>query len=127
MSDGLGMPFDEVFRLRHSASLSQGLFVQESCLHEQSAENLFFKGPSHYRFFAVEFGLREDDLEMRRVGKPYTRLLEDMLATTAPKHFGLRPASDNVVYTRGRPWLALEVGARLRRAGLHRWRQRGWA
>jgi hypothetical protein len=52
------------------------------------------KEPSRYQFFAVEFVLREDDLEMRCVGKPYTRLLDIMLANPALEQFGLKAASE---------------------------------
>ncbi|HEX8291559.1 MAG TPA: hypothetical protein VF570_07390, partial [Pyrinomonadaceae bacterium] len=50
--------------------------------------------PGRCQFFAVEFVLREDDLEMRCVGRPYGRLLEDMLADPALEQFGLRAASE---------------------------------
>jgi len=49
---------------------------------------------SRYQFFAVEFVPREDDLEMRCVGKPYTRLLDVMLADPALEPFGLKAASE---------------------------------
>jgi len=52
------------------------------------------KEPSRYQFFAVEFVLREDDLKMRCVGKPYTRLLDDMLDDPALERFGLKAASE---------------------------------
>lgn len=52
------------------------------------------KKPARYQFFAVEFVLSEDDLSMRFVGKPYTRLLDDMLADPALEHFGLKAASE---------------------------------
>jgi hypothetical protein len=52
------------------------------------------KKPARYQFFAVEFVLREDDLEMRCVGEPYTRLLDDMLADPALEGFGLKAASE---------------------------------
>lgn len=48
---------------------------------------------SRYQFFAVEFMLSEDDLEMRRVGDPYTGLLNDMLAHKALEPFGIEAAS----------------------------------
>lgn len=52
------------------------------------------KKEARYQFFAVEFVLRGDDLKMRCVGKPYTRLLDDMLAAPALEPFGLRAASE---------------------------------
>ena len=52
------------------------------------------KEPSRYQFFAVEFVLREDDLEMRCVGEPYTGLLDVMLADPALEQFGLKAASE---------------------------------
>lgn len=50
--------------------------------------------PARRQFFAVEFLLREDDLGMRCVGKPYTRLLDVMLADPALARFGLKAASE---------------------------------
>jgi hypothetical protein len=52
------------------------------------------KKPARYQFFAVEFVLREDDLELRCVGEPYTRLLEDMLADPRLERYGLKAASE---------------------------------
>lgn len=52
------------------------------------------KKPSRYQFFAVEFLLSEDDLSIRGVGKPYTLLLDDMLADPALERFGLKAASE---------------------------------
>jgi hypothetical protein len=49
---------------------------------------------SRYQFFAVEFVLREDDLEMRCVGSPYVKLLEVMLADPGLERFGLKAASE---------------------------------
>jgi hypothetical protein len=52
------------------------------------------KKPSRYQFFAVEFVLREDDLSLRCVGSPYTRLLDDLLADPVLKRFDLKAASE---------------------------------
>lgn len=59
------------------------------------------KKEARYQFFAVEFVLREDDLGMRCVGSPYTRLLDDMLADPALARFGLRAASELAPKERG--------------------------
>jgi hypothetical protein len=52
------------------------------------------KESRRYQFFAVEFCLREGELSIRRVGSPYRRLLDDMLAAPALERYGLNAASE---------------------------------
>jgi hypothetical protein len=49
--------------------------------------------PNRYQFFAVKIGVLQDKISLDCVGKPYTRLLDDMLNDPALAKYGLKEAS----------------------------------